>query len=248
MTEDAKPCRMPYGLCALCTSCHCLDLLPDRIQHPVDELHRFLGGERARQFERLVDDTAGGVALSRSISHTAIRRIRRSRTAIRSGRQRSAVSAISGSISSSRAAVSRARSVANARRSSAGGSASGHCRSKKVSAVLHDVAMRRYPTDTGSAAPPRGPGGAGPCARAPRLGPRRGLPRQLRDNLRHFNRRHGGFVALVAGAFTGARQRFLDRVGGQHAERHRHAGRRRGVGQPMRHRRRDVFEVRRSRP
>ena len=57
--------------------------------------------------------TAGGVAGSRSSSQIAIRRISRSSTAIRSGRQRSAVSAISGSISLSRSTVSRASAVAN---------------------------------------------------------------------------------------------------------------------------------------
>ena len=32
-----------------------INLLPDRIQHTVDELHRLLGREGARQFQRLVD-------------------------------------------------------------------------------------------------------------------------------------------------------------------------------------------------
>ena len=71
--------------------------------------------------------TAGGVPRSRSSSQTAIRRISRSSTAIRSGRQRSAVSAISGSIASSRSTVSRASSVANCRSVVGGGPSSGHC-------------------------------------------------------------------------------------------------------------------------
>src|SRR5439155_171710 len=32
-----------------------IELLPNRIKHPVDEFHRFLGTEGARQLERLVD-------------------------------------------------------------------------------------------------------------------------------------------------------------------------------------------------
>ena len=85
--------------------------------------------------------TAGGVSGSRSISQTAMRRISRSRTAIRSGRQFSADSAISASISASRRTVSCASAEANARRSSAGGSAFGHCRSKNVSIARSTSAL-----------------------------------------------------------------------------------------------------------
>jgi len=62
--------------------------------------------------------------------------------AIRSGRHRSAVSAIKGSISPSRSVVSRASVVANRRRSSGGGSTFGHCSSKKV---VDDLSMSRLP-------------------------------------------------------------------------------------------------------
>ena len=78
--------------------------------------------------------TAGGVPASRISSQIAMRRISRSSTAMRSGRQRSAVSAISASTLPRRATVSRARPVANSFSAPAGGSASGHCCEKNVSA------------------------------------------------------------------------------------------------------------------
>ena len=57
----------------------------------------------------------------------------------------------------------------------------------------------------------------------------------------------GGFPAFVRRTVARSLERLLDRVGRQHAEGHRHAGRRRGVGDAVRARRRDVLEVRRSR-
>ena len=92
-----------------------------RVEHAVDELHGVLGAERPRQLERLVDDDGAAASPGRAATRTtAMRRIRRSSTAIRSRRQCSAVSAMSASIASSRATVSRASAVANARRASAG--------------------------------------------------------------------------------------------------------------------------------
>jgi hypothetical protein len=80
--------------------------------------------------------TAGGVSRSRISSQTAMRRISRSMIAIRSGRQRSAVSAINGSIASMLATVSPASAVANSRTSSGAPPTSGHCRSNSVSAAM----------------------------------------------------------------------------------------------------------------
>ena len=77
--------------------------------------------------------TAWGVSGPRSSSPIAIRRIRRSITAIRSGRQRSAVSAIS-AIDRVETRHGLARRVpANRCSSSDGGAASGHCSLKNVS-------------------------------------------------------------------------------------------------------------------
>src|SRR5262249_11185876 len=68
--------------------------------------------------------TAGGVLTSTSSSAIASRRISRSSSAMRSGRHRLAVPAISSSISGRRATVSPESRDANARSSSAGGSTS----------------------------------------------------------------------------------------------------------------------------
>ena len=124
--------------------------------------------ERARQLERFVDDHRR----RRRRDRAATRRPPSAGSADRGppsapGRQRSAVSAISGSIASSRSTVSRASAVAKSRRSSAGGSAFGHCRSKNVAARLARCRACRSPTDRGSAAPPRGPDGEDPSAPVP---------------------------------------------------------------------------------
>ena len=205
-----------------------IDLLPHGIQHAVDELHRLLGAERARQLERFVDDDG--------------RRRRRRRAAARrppcaGSAGRGPPSARAASARRSRRSADRSRRAARpcraparwrtSRRSSAGGSASGHCRSKNVAADLLDVARADVPLIqdlqrrlAGAVARvlPRARhrlrSSASPAASAARQPPpSRSPPPPLR--------------APCSTALARARQRLLDRVGRQHAERHRHAGRRR---------------------
>ena len=86
-------------------------------------------------YNRLVDDDGArrpGFALQLAHRHPENQPMT---TAMRSGLQRSAVSAISASMSGSRVTVSRANADANARTSSGAGCASGHCRPKNVSAA-----------------------------------------------------------------------------------------------------------------
>ena len=189
-----------FILCALCTLCLGIDLLPDRIQHAVDELDRSsVLNVRASSSASLIT-TARRRSGSRSISQTAIRRISRSSTAIRSGRHRSAVSAISGSIvvePLDRVARQGRRRTRAARRRAGRRSATAERRTCRPRSSRR---RGRCPTDTGSAAPPRARGGAGSLRRRA-IGsvPGVGLARQLRDDLGHLNRGDRRLVSLVAG-------------------------------------------------
>ena len=64
---------------------------------------------------------------------------------------------------------------------------------------------------------------------------------------RHFHSRDRRFPPLVGRPVHRTIERLFHRVGREHAERHRHAGCRRGLGDAVRARRRDVLEVRASR-
>ena len=113
------------------------------------------------------------------------------------------------------------------RSSSGGGSASGHCSAKNVSAA-RATSRRRSPTDTGSAAPPRARDDAGPCSRAGSRAAahaRAGCPVSCATTTAISIGGGRRFPPLVGRALAGALQRLLDRVRRQHAERHRHAGR-----------------------
>ena len=68
---------------------------------------------------------------------------------------------------------------------------------------------------------------------------------QAAKQLRHLDGGRRRFESLVVAAAAGALLGLLPGVGRQHAERHRHAGAARRVLNAVRHRRRDVFEVRR---
>ena len=161
--------------------------------------------------------TAAGASASdaraRSISQIAMRRIRRSITAMRSGRQRSAVSAMSGSIDASRSTVSRGergREGRAARRD--GGLSSGHCSSKNVSTARVDVGAADLPLiqDLQRRLARAAPAVFAQRACLPR-GSRAGPPRQLSRDRRHLDGRRRRFPSLVRGPSHRARQRLLDR-------------------------------------
>ena len=147
------------------------------------------------------------------------------------------------------ATVSRASAEANARSSSAGGSASGHWSVKNVSAARVDVAAADRPTDTESAAPPRAPGGGGPCrdARASRL----------RRSRRRLGASSCATTSAISIAATAASCPLLPvpspaRASASSTELVVSTPNAIGtpvaaaaVVRPVRHRRRDVFEVRR---
>ena len=67
---------------------------------------------------------------------------------------------------------------------------------------------------------------------------------KLRDEGGHLDRGRRRLPALVGGSFARPLERFLDRVGREHAKGHRHTGRAGGIGEPVRHGGRDVLEVR----
>ena len=228
----------------LATSCPCF--LPDRVEHAVDELHRVLGAERPRQLERLVDDDRRRrrrVAQQLADRHPQNQPIE-NRHALgppalgRVGDQRDRSS-------SSRATVSRASArgegaqVVGRRLGVRPLQRRRTCRRRCRRRVAADVPLiedlqRRLAGPMARVLPCTCHGYAGVACQ-----------RQLRDDRRHLDRRGRRLPPLVAAAVAGARQRLLDRVGRQHAERHRHAGRRRRRREPVRHRRRDVLEVRR---
>ena len=173
-----------------------------------------------------------------------MRRIRRSRIAIRSGRQRSAVSAISGSI----VAMPRRRVAGQRRREVA----------KRVGRRIGIRPLQREERfgralDVAAADVPLIQDLQRRLARAMALillararhDAVAGGRVSCADDRRHLDRGDGRLAPLVRRPLAGARQRLLHRIRREHAERHRHAG---GAGrrrQPVGHRRRDELHVRR---